>query len=87
MSDATDPLARVEKLLSDVLQLTARVIADKHTWKATPDDVEILSRVSGLTNQTLPAETFKSATVALGFLLMGKFHLETLVKQLKGTDS
>jgi hypothetical protein len=87
MPDAPNPVDRVEKLLADVLQLTSRVIADKRNWKASPDDVEIFSRVSGLTNQSLPAETFKSATVALGFLLMGKFHLETLLAQLKDTPT
>lgn len=84
MSD--NDLARVEQLLANVLLLTERVIANKHTWSATPEDVEVMNRVSGVTNQTLPAEAFKSATVALGFLHMGKFHLETLVSQLKESD-
>jgi len=30
----------------------------------------------------MPEEVYKSSTVVLGFLLMGKFHLETLIKQL-----
>jgi hypothetical protein len=82
MPDANSQ-ARVEQLLSNVLLLTERVIANKHTWAATPEDVEVMNRVSGITNQTLPAEAFRSVTVALGFLHMGKFHLETLVAQLR----
>jgi hypothetical protein len=47
MCETPDPLPRVQQLLADVLALMTRVIANKRTWKATPEDIELLSRVSG----------------------------------------
>jgi hypothetical protein len=76
-------LRRVQATLADVLRLTGRVIANKHTWLASADDTRIITETALLTGQALPAETFKSASVALGFLLMAKFSLETLAKTIQ----
>jgi hypothetical protein len=38
MSEFPDSLARVENLLRGVPGLTQHVIANKHAWKASPDD-------------------------------------------------
>jgi hypothetical protein len=83
MSDAPNPVQRVERMLVDVLVLTRRVIAEKQSWQANAEELLLLGNVSTLTNQPLPAEVGKSSSVALGFLLMAKFALESLLRTLK----
>jgi hypothetical protein len=59
------------------------VIDMKQMLSPTPDDIRLLMEVASFTGQALPLETFKSARVALGFLLMAKLSLETRAKSIK----
>ena len=83
MPPSADALQRVEALLRDVLRLTRDVIDMKRLWSATDDDVRLMLEVASLTGQALPVEAFKSASVALGFLLMAKLSLEARARGIR----
>jgi hypothetical protein len=83
MSTAPEMLERVETMRRDVLALTQRVITNKHDWSATPDDEQLMRSSASIMGRSLDAESLKSTTAALAFLLMAKFSLEALAQGLK----
>ena len=84
---SADALQRAEALLRDVLRLTRDVIDMKRLWSATDDDVRLMFEVAVSTGQSLPAQAFKSANVALGFLLMAKLSLESMARGIRDAPS
>jgi hypothetical protein len=84
MSEFPDSLARVETLLQGVLGLTQHVIANKHAWKASPDEASLLHEAASVMGRPLAPEALNSVTGALAFLLMAKFALEALRDGIRG---
>jgi hypothetical protein len=83
MPAATPYLQRVSELLSGVLALTDKVIAERTVWKASPAEWAFLLEVSSLTERVLPEEAATDPSSALSFLLLVRFSLEATLRSLR----
>ena len=83
MAAATPYLQRVLELLTGVLTLTDKVIAQRTSWQASPAEWAFLLEVSTLTERVLPAEAAHDPSAALAFLLLVRFSLESTARALR----
>lgn len=78
-----DPLDRITRLLVSVERLIAKIISEKHNWRATAEEWAFLSELSELLGQRLPPLAGTATTVALEFLLTATFSLQTTQRILR----
>jgi hypothetical protein len=72
---SVDSQQSARRLLAAVRLLTEKLLEERHSWLATREQAHFLSEVSNRTGQLLPAETVRTGSVTLGFLMHAQFSL------------
>jgi hypothetical protein len=81
--DADECLSRFTRLSEGAENLTAKVVANRHSWRATDSEWTFLILLAYLNEVELPGAVAHSADAALGFLIGAKFGLETTQRILR----
>lgn len=81
--DAAECLSRFGRLLESAESLTAKVIANRRTWRATDPEWTFLILLAYMNEVELPGAVAHSADAALAFLISAKFGLETTQRILR----
>jgi hypothetical protein len=81
--DADECLSRFAGLLENAEKLTGKVVANRHTWRASDSEWTFLLLLAYLNEVELPGAVANSADAALGFLIGAKFGLETTQRILR----
>jgi hypothetical protein len=82
--DVDECLSRFSRHVEDVETLTAKVVANKHSWRATDSEWTFLLLLAYLNEVELPSAVVDSTDAALVFLVGAKFGLETTQRILRG---